>query len=104
MNRTRGIRDFVDQVFWLGSRWSESAKAAEGRRTPKPSSSSLAFEPREASWSAVPPHRFGIGLDYRESALGCRRGRTTVARACEISPDRIAEEWSFGRDWIRMTA
>jgi hypothetical protein len=40
---------------------SDRAKAAEGRRTPKPRGSSSALEPREASWSAVPLHRFGIG-------------------------------------------
>jgi prepilin-type N-terminal cleavage/methylation domain-containing protein len=36
-------------------------KAAEGCRTPKPGGSTTGLEPREASWSAVPPHRFLFG-------------------------------------------
>lgn len=57
------------------------SKAAEDRRTPKPDGIRRAIESREASWSAVPLHRFrkrsiALGaLDYPRAFFDPQCGR-----------------------------
>jgi hypothetical protein len=50
--------------------------------------SSLAFEPREASWSAVPLHRFGIGSEVSFMDACPSRSYRTIKQTGRVTSSR----------------